>query len=341
VSLIIASVLAGVLVPAEAPSVADFRAACAAKAQEAEKADAIGVVGKDDWLFLGKDLRHVGVGTFWGDDAKKVSKATSAKNADPLPAILDFKAQLDKAGIELLLVPVPPKPVVYADKILDKAGTKRLDASHQKFYALLRKQGVKVLDLTDDLIALRGNKAGEPYCKTDSHWSGVACELAARRITAELKSRPWIAPIPRLTLTSESKRTKVEGDLSKLMKGDKEETLPLRFIGTKKGEELTPLEPSRANPIVLLGDSHNLVFHSGGDMLARGAGLPDQLALELGFAVDLVAVRGSGATPARVNLLRLARADKKYLGGKKLVIWCFSAREFTESTGWQKVPVVK
>jgi alginate O-acetyltransferase complex protein AlgJ len=57
--------------------------------------------------------------------------------------------------------------------------------------------------------------------------------------------------------------------------------------------------------------------------------------------VDLIGVRGSGATPARVNLLRLARGDAEYLGKKKLVIWCFAAREFTESAGWQKVPVVK
>jgi len=69
--------------------------------------------------------------------------------------------------------------------------------------------------------------------------------------------------------------------------------------------------------------------------------LPDQLALELGFAVDLVAVRGSGATPARINLYRNGRADAGYLKGKKLVIWCFAAREFTESQGWRLVPVSK
>jgi hypothetical protein len=35
------------------------------------------------------------------------------------------------------------------------------------------------------------------------------------------------------------------------------------------------------------------------------------------------------------------RADPQYLKGKRLVIWCLGAREFTESTGWQKVPVVR
>jgi alginate O-acetyltransferase complex protein AlgJ len=90
-----------------------------------------------------------------------------------------------------------------------------------------------------------------------------------------------------------------------------------------------------------MGDSYNLIFHAGGDMQAAGAGLADQLAYEWGFPVDLIGVRGSGATPARISLLRQERSHPGYLKGKKLVIWCLGAREFTESTGWQKVPIVK
>ena len=112
-------------------------------------------------------------------------------------------------------------------------------------------------------------------------------------------------------------------------------------MGTKATGADVPLPENPDSPVVLLGDSHSLVFHEGGDMHARGAGLADQLALELGFALDVVAVRGSGATPARVNLLRRARKDKSYLTGKKVVVWCFSAREWSESLGWDLVPVVE
>src|SRR5690606_13037921 len=63
-------------------------------------------------------------------------------------------------------------------------------------------------------------------------------------------------------------------------------------------------QPWRESPVLLLADSHGLVFSAGGDMHAEGAGLPEHLAKELGFPVDLVAVKGSGATPARMNLLR-------------------------------------
>ena len=63
--------------------------------------------------------------------------------------------------------------------------------------------------------------------------------------------------------------------------------------------------------------------------------------IELGMPVDLIGVRGSGATPARMNLMRKIKSDDKYLAGKKLIVWGFAAREFTESQGWRKVPVVK
>ena len=94
-----------------------------------------------------------------------------------------------------------------------------------------------------------------------------------------------------------------------------------------------------ASPIVLLGDSHNLVFHAGGDMHATGAGLPDQLAFELGMPVDLVAVRGAASIAARVNLLWRAQRDPEYWDGKRMVVWCFAARELTEGDGWPPVPI--
>jgi alginate O-acetyltransferase complex protein AlgJ len=87
-----------------------------------------------------------------------------------------------------------------------------------------------------------------------------------------------------------------------------------------------------------MGDSHCLVFQAGDDMLASSAGLPSQLAMELQLPIDWIGVRGSGARPARIQLFRRARKPG-YLAGKKVVIWCFSAREFTEASGWGKIPV--
>ena len=94
--------------------------------------------------------------------------------------------------------------------------------------------------------------------------------------------------------------------------------------------------------MLLLGDSHTLIFSSGGDMLADNAGLAECLASELKMPVDRIGVKGSASTVVRTNLYRKAAKDAAWIKGKKVVIWCFSAREFTESTsGWVVVPVMK
>ena len=83
-------------------------------------------------------------------------------------------------------------------------------------------------------------------------------------------------------------------------------------------------------------DGRTLVFH---DLELYGAGLDCRIISRcLGFPVDLIGIRGSAATTTRIELLR-RRDDLK---GRKLVVWCFSCREFTESTtGWRKVPVTR
>jgi alginate O-acetyltransferase complex protein AlgJ len=289
----------------------------------------------------------VSVGKWWGPGASKVSRATNPQYADPLPALLDFKRQLDKAGVELLLVPVPPKAVIYPDALsarIAPAGVPpRLDPDHRAFYDLLRRNRVKVLDLTPEFLANRAGANGPVFCKQDTHWSGKACVLAGSRIAASVKGRPWAKAAKKRKLSAAWRPVKITGDLWESLGANApaKETGPLRFVGVKSGAGLTPVEPSRASPVLLLGDSHNLIFHAGGDMQAKGAGLADQLAYELGFPVDLIAVRGSGATPARVSLFRQVRSNPSYLKGKKLVVWCLGAREFTESPGWQKVPIVR
>ena len=317
----------------------------AALAAEAERAQTITIRGREGWLFFGPELRHLGVGPFWGEDAARVSRARKPENADPLPAILDFKRQLDTIGVELILIPVPPKSIVYADMLASNLSLPspppRLDPAHQLFYELLRSEDVTVIDLTEIFLDNRSHPEGPVYCRQDTHWSGTACVLAAKAIADMVRQRPWFTELDTEDFAHQWYATTIAGDLWQDL-GDESvarEELRLRRVVRGAGGEARPIAPDPASPILLLGDSHNLVFHSGDDMHATGSGLPDQLALELGTAVDLVAVRGSGATPARVNLLRRAQRDPDYWEGKRVVIWCFSAREFTESDGWNLVPI--
>ena len=304
------------------------------------------VGGVDDWLFLGPELRHVAAGRFQGHEAQHPAGGGDHAAGGPLPAIVDFKRQLDARGVELLLVPVPPKSIIYPEKA--DAGVDvpipvpRLDAAHQAFYELLREQGVDVLDLTDDFLANRFHPEGTPYCRQDSHWSGVGCVLASEAIAAAVRERGWYAGLPTTAFTPRWYSTSITGDLyAALDRPDlPREEVRLRGIAAAGVRPAAAVPPDPESPIVLLGDSHNLVFQAGADLHATGAGLADQLAFELGLAVDLVAVQGPAATAAREKLRDRARRDAAFWERKRLVVWCFAAREFTAGDGWARVPVV-
>ena len=311
-----------------------FIQSLAEKAAEAEAQKTTVVSGKEGWLFFAPELRSLSVGQFWGEAARQVSRASNPEFADPLPVILNFKAQLDSAGIALIFVPIPAKATIYPEMISEHSTVAaRTDEYHQKFYDILRGHGVNVLDLTPLFLQNRFTDAGPVYCKQDTHWSGQGCMLAAEAIAKAIGVPAWITEMPKRSVETETRPVEITGDLWKAL-GDQnlqKEQLRLTYVGENIGTSW------RASPVVLLGDSHNLVFHTGGGMHAQGAGLPDHLAHQLGFRVDVVAVRGSGATPSRLSLFR--RRDK--MRGKRVVVWCLSVREFTEGQGWRKVPVIQ
>ena len=94
---------------------------------------------------------------------------------------------------------------------------------------------------------------------------------------------------------------------------------------------------SKDSPILVLGDSHTLVFSQGGEFHSKNSGFPDHLAFHTGQPVDLLGVRGSASTVSRIKMVRQNRAKNK-----KVIIWVFSSREFTESpVGWKHLPVTK
>jgi alginate O-acetyltransferase complex protein AlgJ len=307
----------------------------------ADSASTDGVVtGKDGWLFLQEELVHLGSPTFFGLDMAGISKASKPEFADPLPAIVDFNNQLKERNIDLIFVPVPPKALIYPDKLsgdFSKETTAELQKPYEALYAELRKEGVQVLDLIPIYSKAREKK--QVYCKTDSHFSGQGLELAAKGIGELLKKSIWYPESVKTKYELKQKTVDITGDLSLMRKSTAKESLKLDFVtDPQTGKNIVP---DAASPVLLLGDSHTLVFSVGGDLHATGAGLFDQLSATLGFAVDRIGVRGSGATPSRIKLYQRSRKYPNMLAGKKVVVWCLSSRELTGSGGWRKIPVAK
>jgi alginate O-acetyltransferase complex protein AlgJ len=307
----------------------------------AATADENGVVqGKDGWLFLKEELEHLGSKAFYGKAVIESSKATKPEFADPLPAIVDFSQQLKVRGIQLVFAPIPPKALIYSGKLpgeISPGMLSTLDKMYTDLYTELSKQGVQVLDLIP--LFLTANNKEQLYCKTDTHYSGAGLSLVASEFSKEIKKNDWYAGVRKKTYAKTKQEISIHGDLAAMEKSDSKETLSLDFVTDSVKDKAEVPDPD--SPVLLLGDSHTLVFSVGGDLHSHGAGLFDQLSADIKFPVDLLGVRGSGATPSRIKLYQRARKDKLFLEKKKIVIWCLSARELTGSGGWKKIPIAK
>lgn len=281
-----------------------------------ESAQPTSVEGVDGWRFLPAELRHL----LAGDPSKDPKQ--------PLEAIVDLNEQLKHLGIRLIVVPVPAKATIHPEFLDTRLKGQGASAPEASFYENLRAKGVEVVDLTQEFADAKAK--GPLYCARDTHWNGRAIVLTAQKLAEMLKN---LAPRS-LSLDAKEESVDIQGDL-----GGEKEKITLRFVHPQG--QTGRVEPGRTSPILVLGDSHVLVFHDGGDMHAAGAGLPDQLAFELRSPVDVLGVRGSGATPARVSLARRARANPNYLSDKKVIVWCFGARELTQAEAWKIVPLLK
>lgn len=299
----------------------------------ARQAGAPVIAGQDGWLHLPADLRFLSVGPFWGEAAIDTGISFNPAYRDPLEPIDDFNRQLADLGIKLLVVPVPPKAAIHPEGLgLTRADAEAALAPMRAFLSELRERGVAVLDLAASFGS--APEGGAWYCRTDSHWSGAGIRRAADEILAWLDAeqlRPALTGT--VAWTRAPKEVSFVGDLSVLQKSSATETVTLDVLSG--AEPVTALD----SPILLMGDSHTLVFHAGGDMHASGAGLADQLAAALGRPVDVAGVRGSGATASRLALMRRMKTDPAYIKGKRVVIWCFAAREFTQADAWRFVPL--
>jgi SGNH hydrolase-like domain, acetyltransferase AlgX len=310
-----------------------------AKLRSAESKSTAGIPGLDGWFFLSSDIRFLSVGQFWGADAVKVSRAHKPESADPIPAIVDFHEQLKKRGIDLLLMPVPPKAAIYPEKIVPDIDLHGETAAPYlaRFYDELRKREINVVDLSPVFLQNRANEHGPVFCKTDTHWSGLGCVLAAQTIKEKIQQK--LTGQPRKDYAAEWKEITIKGDLGDLAGPNAKKLEPEKIAVRTISDKATgaAINPDPNSPLLIIGDSHTLVFH---DFLGEKSGLLDQLAYEIGLAPDLIGTRGSGSTSVRISLYRRARKDPDYLAKKKIIVWCFAAREFTESDqGWDKVPV--
>ena len=302
------------------------------------------VIQGDDpeWFFLRSELSHVAKGRFWEKDWKDIS----VSGEDPLSIFLSLKKQLDPLGVDLIFVPVPSKFIIYPDKLSGSVPMKgKLPVTNSQYelkpyLERFKEAGINVIDLEPILKNRRKIESFSSYCMTDSHPSPWTCEMIAGLLAEKIKPLEWAKEYQRNSgisfIKDEPRNIKILGDLIPEDKRESwvPESLLISKIHSKSDDKLTPVIPDdKDSPVIVLGDSHTLIFHEGDDMHASGSGLLDHLQEKIGFRVFLAATRGSSS-----QALRQIYKGPEFWKGKKLLIWVSSVREFTEERRWLKLP---
>jgi SGNH hydrolase-like domain, acetyltransferase AlgX len=282
-------------------------------------------LGRDGWLFYRPDVEYITGPPFL--DPSQMRRRDRVQ-PDPVKAIVSFRTQLAARGIELIVVPLPVKPGIEADKLsAGAAGRAPLhNASFAELRARLEQAGVRVFDPVPSLM--EGKTDAPRYLQTDTHWLPETMERVAENLAALI---PPSTSTARSTFQVTQKEiTGTLGDLARML------TLPpsqnlwrpenVTIHEVLSGTELW--HPSKDADILLLGDSFSNIFSLESGGWGESAGFAEHLSRALGGRpLDCILRNGEGANATRQILSRDLARGRDRLAGKKLVVWEFVERE--------------
>lgn len=282
------------------------------------------VIGKDGWLFFRPAIDSLtGYGPLRAEPDSVAKDPSRPPWAGPRLAILEFGKQLDELGVELVLVPIPVKPMIYPEKLgLDSAAGPLRHPDASGFFAELKAAGIEVLDITDAMHSAK--EKGDVFLKQDTHWTPFGLEIAAKEIAQFVQSRPWFAELE----TREFEQTKTSvahtGDLV-----DKLDLATPRFEpeAVEIQQLLKPEIRDRDSPVVLLGDSFTNIFSASEMNWGKDGGFAERLSAKLGISIDTIAQNGQASTGVRRTLASRRGSAREMREKKKIVIWAIAARD--------------
>ena len=259
--------------------------------------------------------------------ADKISGQDSLHN--PLPRLLELKKYLDSENIQLLVVPIPVKEEIYADKLVPGTPADRcVNVNGREFIREMLTAGIDVLDLYPALMAARAGD--EPlhysYQRYDTHWALPGMLAALEQLAARVTQYSWYASSGAQpgSLQMQETSTVREGDLvAHLPDAEKPKFAADTLAAMKVFKGSEPYKGGKNAPILLMGDSFTGVFESV-DQKSGGPG--SLLAYATGLDVQVVTSWGGGP-----GVYHRMMKMKKDMQSKHLVIYMMTARDFWQS----------
>ena len=311
------------------------------------------VAGRDGWLFYRPEVQYL-------IERWPAPGGSAAGPGDPLAAIVDFRDQLARRGIKLLVVPAPNKASIYPEMLCARAGSagRPVNPATRRILSELARAGVEVVDLFEVFARAKAEGASARssplYLAQDTHWSPDGVRLAAQAVAQRLLEKgtgvvfpstlPLDTPAPsqgekRLPSPFVIKPVPVSrrGDVLAMIRNPWIERLfPAEEMVCSQVLSADWREPYRddpGSPVLVLGDSFLRIYQ--GDE-PRSAGFLAHLAREIALPVASVVNDGGASTLVRQELYR----RPALLAGKRVVVWEFVERDLRFGTeGWQKIPL--
>jgi hypothetical protein len=293
------------------------------------------VTGRDGWLFSAAELRQL----------SRISSTSAATGA-----IADYAQQLRSRNIDLIVVPVPPKAVIYPDKVSRAAKVPmrsrrpaRLDSLLKAAMDELKARKVGVVDLTPAFIAHREDKEGLVFPRTSNTWGPYGVKIAVKEIADAVRKSNAGGRGSVTGISAEPVTLTFAGGLGIGASGPiKPETIQTVKIGRITGDKVRSLAfNTSGGSLLLMGDSNILAWREANNPPgSRGAfcSLAEQLAAELQIVPDVLSNTGDGRNTPRLRILRERTSGRGMLGSTRTVVWVVSALDLT-SPNWQRVPL--
>jgi hypothetical protein len=287
------------------------------------------VVGDGGWLFYQPGIDYVAGPGFLDAGLLRVRAARmldrdrlAAAQPDPRPALRALHEDLARAGIRLLLVPVPDKAAVEARHLARTASHVPMNPHWARFAADMREGGIDVFD-----VPLPAG-SGPAYLAQDTHWTPRYMEQVAAALARDVRrgaSSASPAPVPLHVETATVTRV---GDLVDMLR-----LLPEQRLFAPQAVEIhrvVPGDGARWGPessadVLLVGDSFTNIYSDPAMGWGDSAGFAEHLSLALGRPLDVLAENGGAAAAVRISLARAENRPR--LAGKRLVVYQFAMRD--------------
>jgi alginate O-acetyltransferase complex protein AlgJ len=302
--------------------------------------------GKELWLFYRPDMDYL-MGPPFLDPIQLEMRRKSGKTweasvqPDPIQAIVSFKDELGRRGIELILMPTPIKASIHPEMFAAGEYPVALqNRSWKLFMHRLDAAGIHIFDPAPILMEYKRANGTGSYLKTDTHWLPGAMATVAKRLAAIVEKSVALSQ-DQNGLQVENKHIANRGDIDSMLRlppifnDYPEQEVPIQTIVTSSREMWQGMAGAE---VLLLGDSFSNIYSLSSMSWGEGAGFAEHLSYNLRRPLDMILQNDSGAYATRALLARELSRGRDRLAGKKVVIWQFAARELA-SGDWKEIPM--